>query len=152
VKPFKRYSTCLCVYHLLCFSTLTFKTANDVRAIHTYRNQATTAPSVRPRDHLIIHSTETAPSPVSGEDEVILKREPIRLRLSTDAEALKPTSRLNLSKMYTVEHNTPCAGIGRISTRDVERVRIYCAQVQGLAVSVGESLEEVDEEDDGLGG
>jgi hypothetical protein len=106
----------------------------------------------------VIYSGDQPPDLVTGEDTVILNRGPIKVRLAPKGEALLPASRLNLSKLYTVEHNTPIFPVGKISSREVENVKKYCSEVQGLITSadkrhqslldVSEGEEEEEEEDD----
>jgi uncharacterized protein DUF6590 len=75
------------------------------RAIHTYQNQGIPAHNVHARSHIVIYSGEQPPALVPGEDEVILKRDAIKVILDPRREPLLPTSRLNLAKIYTVEHS-----------------------------------------------
>jgi hypothetical protein len=119
------------------------------RAIHTYQNQGTTARHARPRDHVVIYTGDKQPDLVEGEDQVILNRTPIMVTLDTRGEALLPTSRLDLSKLHTVEHNIPVAIIGKILPRDLEKIRQYCLEVQGLFSSADRtSLHDVNEEEE----
>jgi hypothetical protein len=99
----------------------------------------------------VIHSSERVPTLVPGEDDVILKRDPLKVTLEPKGESLMPTSRLNLAKIYTVEHNIPTFPVGKISSRDVERVKQYCLDVQGLfsnLASASQDLDDVDEDDE----
>jgi hypothetical protein len=121
------------------------------RAIHTYQNRGTTAPRARAQDHVVIYTGEKPPDLVEGEDEVILSRTPIRVTLDTKGEPLRPTARLSLAKLHTVQHNTPVAIIGKIAPRDVEKVRQYYREVQGLSTSTdsaSQPLGGVQEEDE----
>jgi uncharacterized protein DUF6590 len=151
VRPHKRHSICLYVNQLSC-STMQILTL--CRAIHTYQNQGTTARHARARDHVIIYTGDDPPDPLPGEDNVILSRPAIKVRLDPKGEELLPASRLNLAKPYTMEHNTPISPVGKISSRDVENVRRYYAEVQGVLIStpslpdVNESEEEEEDGDD----
>jgi hypothetical protein len=124
------------------------------RAIHSYQNQGTTARGARAQDHVVIYTGEKPPALVEGEDDVILHRTPIKVTLDTKGEPLRPTARLSLAKLHTVEHNTPVAIIGKVAPRDVEKLRQYCVEVQGLSASAdGASqllvgVQEEDEEED----
>lgn len=121
------------------------------RAIHTYQNRGTTAPGARAEDHVVIYTGEKPPPLVKGEDEVILDRTPIKVTLDIKGEPLRPTARLSLVKLHTVEHNTPVAIIGKIAPRDIERLRQYWAEVQGLSASADSAsqlLVGVQEEDE----
>jgi hypothetical protein len=148
LRPHKRHSICLYV-HQTPGDIFQFLTC--CRAIQTYQNQGTTARHIRARDHVVIYSSAVSPRLVDGEDEAILSRPAIKVRLDPKGEALLPTSRLNLAKLYTVEHNIPTFPVGRISSRDVGRTKEYCVQVQGLFTSSAaapQGLAEIDEDDD----
>jgi hypothetical protein len=117
------------------------------RAIHTYQNRGTTAPHARPRDHLVIYTGEEEPELVEGESEVVRHRKPIQVALdpnAPNAEALLPASRLNLSKLHTIEHNIPVTRLGKITPRDIERLRQYC----GLSSSTDRTSEALDDLDE----
>jgi hypothetical protein len=122
-----------------------------IRAIHTYQNRGTTAPHPRAQDHVVIYTGEKPPPLVDGEDRVILNRTPIKVTLDIKGEALRSTARLSLAKLHTVEHTTPVAIIGKIAPRDLDRVRQYCDEVQGLSSSsdgASQLLVDVEEEDE----
>jgi hypothetical protein len=122
------------------------------RAIHTYENRGTTAPHARPRDHVVIYTGEKQPDLVEGESKVVLNRKPIRVTLDPKGQPLRPASRLSLSKLHTVEHDIPVSRLGKITPRDVEKIRQYCAEVQGLFFASGdrtsEALDDVGEDDE----
>jgi uncharacterized protein DUF6590 len=99
----------------------------------------------------VIYSGDNPPELLDGEEDIILKREPVKVKLYSNVGELRPTSRLNLAKLYTIEHNIPNLPVGKLSSRDIERVRNYCVEVQGFLFSAGstsQSLDEVDEEED----
>ena len=121
------------------------------RAIHTYHNQGTTARNARPRDHVVIYTGERPPPLVPGEDEGILKRPPVKVTVDPKGEELQPSSRLSLAKLFTVEHNISTSPLGKLSSRDVERVKQYCIEVQGLfgsADTTSQSLDDVEEDEE----
>jgi hypothetical protein len=71
--------------------------------------------------------------------------------LDHKGEALPPTSRVNLSIFHTVEHNSPVSVIGKISSRDVERLRHYCDAGQGSFIGGDKGrggLPDVEEDED----
>jgi hypothetical protein len=81
----------------------------------------------------------------------MLERRPaIKVRLDPKAEDLESASRLNLAKYYTVEHNIAVFPVGKISSRDVDNVRRYSAEVQGLIPmdTPSQSLPDVDEDEE----
>jgi hypothetical protein len=130
-----------------CSASLT-----SCRAIHTYNGQGTAARSVRTRDHVIVYSGSRPPTPFRDEDKAVLERRPpIKVRLDPKGEELANASRLNLAKFYTFEHNIGVAPVGKISTRDIDIVKRYCAEMQGLLIPVNtpsRSLADVNEEDE----
>jgi hypothetical protein len=146
IRPYKHYSICLYVNQSLYW---VIQYLTHYRAIHTYGNKGTTARHARAREHLVIYTGDKQPDLVEGESEVVLERPPIKVTLDPKAEALRPASRLALSKMHTVEHNIPVALIGKIAPRDVERVRQYSAEALGVvAPTGGGSLDDLAEEDE----
>jgi hypothetical protein len=122
------------------------------RAIHTYGNRGTTAPHARPRDHVVIYTGEKQPDLVEGESEAVLNRKPIMVTLHPQGQALLPASRLSLSKLYTVEHDIPVSRLGKITPRDVEKIRQYCVEIHGFFTSgdrASEALDDVGEDEEG---
>lgn len=83
-----------------------------LRPVLTYGNRGTAKPGVKPEYHAIIYSTRDAPKELDGEPK--LHKSPIRVVLDSRREKLKPQSRVNYSKIYTVEHNVKVCFIGRI--------------------------------------
>ncbi len=63
-------------------------------------------------DHAIVYTGEEAPPPLEGE---IINHRPVRIH-ADDARRgkLDPESRVNYSKVYTVEHNVKVCSIGKI--------------------------------------
>src|ERR1700753_3086162 len=118
------------------------------RAIHSYGNKGTTARHARPREHLLIYSGDSPPKLVDGESEVVLEKPPIKVTLDPSADPLRPTSRLAISKLHTVEHNVPVAVIGKIAPRDVGRLRQYSAEALGVAAPIADPLDDLAEEDE----
>lgn len=78
--------------------------------ILTYGKQGTAKPGVKAEYHAIIYSSEKAPKELEKEPK--LYKKPIRAVLKN--EKLRPESRVNYSKIYTVEHNVKVVFIGKI--------------------------------------
>jgi hypothetical protein len=101
---------------------------------------------------VIVYSGSRPPSPLPDEDKAVLERRPpIKVRPDPKGEDLASTSRLNLAEFYTFEHGLGVAPVGKISSRDIDIVKKYCAEVQGLPFSVdtsSRSLADVNEEED----
>jgi hypothetical protein len=94
----------------------------------------------------VVIYTGDPPTLVEGESESIYNRRPIQVALDPKGEPLHPASRLNVAKIHTIEHNVHVAKIGKITPRDIERVRQY----SGLSTSQGldDFVAEDDEDDD----
>jgi len=125
IRPHRTHSTCL--------------------AIHTYGQRATTAPSARPRDHLVIYTGNEVPDLVEGESEAVLDKDPVRVTLDPKGDALLPESRLSLIKLQTVEHSVPVAIVGKIAPSDLERIRQY----SGVYMSADRTAEVLDDFEEG---
>jgi hypothetical protein len=100
---------------------------------------------------MVIYTGDKEPDLVEGESEAILKRKPIRVTLDPKGQPLRPASRLNLSKLHTVEHDIPVSRLGKITSRDVEKIKQYCVEVQGLFTlgdRASEALDDVGEDDE----
>jgi hypothetical protein len=78
----------------------------------TYKYQATTKPGVIADDHAVIYTVDQAPEPLEGETGI--HKRPVRVETFNNREKLAPQSRVNYSKLYTVEHNVKVLFIGRI--------------------------------------
>ena len=84
----------------------------DDRPILTYGKRGTTKPGVKAEYHAIIYAGKEAPKPL--EDEPKLLKKPVRVKIDNPKEKLRRQSRVNYSKIYTVEHNVKVCFIGRI--------------------------------------
>lgn len=74
--------------------------------------QGTNKPGVKAEHHTIIYTGETPPNPLPG--EIGPYKRPVRMNPLTSRDELFPESRLNYSKLYTVEHNIRVCFIGSI--------------------------------------
>lgn len=83
-----------------------------LRPVLTYGNRGTAKPGVKPEYHAIIYSSTNAPKELDGEPK--LHKSPIRVVVDNPRDKLKPQSRVNYSKIYTVEHNVKVCFIGKI--------------------------------------
>ena len=80
--------------------------------ILTYGKQGTAKPGVKADYHAIIHASSQAPSELKNEPK--LSKKPVRVVLDNAGEKLRKESRVNYSKIYTVEHNVKVCFIGKI--------------------------------------
>jgi hypothetical protein len=94
-----------------------------VRPIQTYSGQATFKPNLPDRNqHAIIHTSKHCPEELSykADDGTIvweeLSKDPIRVNSEQKGPEgqLEPASRLNYSKIYTVEHYVRVLNIGMV--------------------------------------
>jgi hypothetical protein len=85
------------------------------------------------RDHAIAYTSETPPEKLPGED---LTKQPIKIILSstcTGEDELKPTSRINFSKAFTIEHNIKVKKIGEVASDDFAWVKRYWKECMNLS-------------------
>jgi hypothetical protein len=141
IRPDKRHSLCLYINQSLHWLV---PCLTGYRAIHTYSGRATTAAHARTRDHIVIYTGDEPPELVVGESETIWNRRPILLNLDPKGEPLDPASRLNVSKVHTIDHDIQVAKLGKISSRDVERLRQY----SGISTSSSQALDDLEEYDE----
>jgi hypothetical protein len=67
---------------------------------------------VKQEEHAVIYTGDGPPPPLEGEEDIYKK--PIKMIGNTKRDKLDPKSRLNYSKIYTVEHNVKVCFIGYI--------------------------------------
>ena len=97
--------------HCLCLS------------VHTYGGQATAKHGVWADDYAAILSEggETVLHP----EEKKLTKDPIHIILENEGVTIHQTSRIDFSRVYTVEYNIPVRNIGRIQPTDLEILEKY---------------------------
>lgn len=87
--------------------------------IFTYEERGVAKPGVKKSDHVIIHTGRIPPKPSTEElptrDEEGMRAQPIRIDPTDRARPLHPMSRLNLRKLYNVEHNVKVSDFGMIN-------------------------------------
>src|SRR5438045_3403450 len=88
-----------------------FPSLTRYRPILTYGRQGCTKPGVKPEDHTIIYTGDNPPDLLPDE---VLDKVPIQM-IGDQGETLRPESRVNYSKIYTVEHNVKVCFIGSIA-------------------------------------
>lgn len=86
------------------------------RPILTYGNQGCRKAGVKPNKHGIV--CEQGTTPVLLPNEPNLGFAPIRLQMAAANEHISGESRVNYSKLVTVEHNVKVFFIGRVSFDD----------------------------------
>jgi hypothetical protein len=78
----------------------------------TYGGQGTAKKGVKANDHAMIYTGSKAPKEVSGEKK--LNKKPVRVQNLSERDKLAPESRVNYSKVYTIEHNVKVCFIGEV--------------------------------------
>ncbi|KAI1768715.1 hypothetical protein GGR53DRAFT_462102 [Hypoxylon sp. FL1150] len=89
--------------------------------ILTYDRRGCSKKGVRPSKHGIIYMAGTKPRLMKNEPE--LGFSPVALHVYADGEKLAKESRVNYSKLVTIEHNVKVFFIGSITGSDFENVR-----------------------------
>lgn len=93
------------------------KLADTGRPILTYERRACTKKGVKPNKHGIVYSIPGRPQLLK--DEPRLGFAAVRLQVDIQTEKLAMESRVNYSKLVTVEHNVKVFFIGRIAQDDM---------------------------------
>jgi hypothetical protein len=78
--------------------------------------------------HAIAYMTARAPNPLPDEQ---LNRHSIKI-IPRGGEQLHAASRINFSKIYTVEHNLKVKSIGVVPDEYLAWVKLYCQESTGL--------------------
>jgi hypothetical protein len=91
-----------------------------------------------------VFSGDEAPDPLPGEK---LTKRAIKIVPKHGGEALVPASRLDLAKIYTVEHNIPVAAIGEVDKKDWPRLERYFQEIH-KDLFKPEDLDEDEDDDD----
>ena len=105
--------------HCLCLS------------VHTYGRQATTKRGVWADEHAAIVPQGGCQVLHPGEPE--LKKRPIQVKVEGRNVAVDAYSRIDFSRVYTVEYNIPVKNIGRILPQDIEMFETYFTQTVNMA-------------------
>ncbi|KAM5359135.1 hypothetical protein ACJZ2D_014708 [Fusarium nematophilum] len=88
--------------------------------IFTYGRKGCNKKGVKPDKHGIIHEVNTRA--VSLSEEPRLGFAPVRVQIYEDGERISKESRVNYSKLITVEHNVKVLFIGRVTSNDFDIV------------------------------
>jgi hypothetical protein len=87
----------------------------------TYEHQGCKKRGVKPLKHGIAYQYGGKARPLNGEPR--LGYEPIRIELDWPTEKIAKESRVNYSKLLTIEHNVKVFFIGRVYSGDFEIVQ-----------------------------
>ncbi|KAF2215317.1 hypothetical protein CERZMDRAFT_35496, partial [Cercospora zeae-maydis SCOH1-5] len=79
-------------------------------------------------DHGMVHMGPAVPAPLPGERAML----PAAVRVIPDdpTEKLKPTSRINYGKIYTIEHNVKAKGVGMVHENSLQALLSQQSEVQ----------------------
>jgi hypothetical protein len=78
----------------------------------TYGGQGTAKKGVKADDHAIIYTGSKAPKELSGEKK--LNKKAVRVHNPSEKDKLAVESRVNYSKVYTIEHNIKVCFVGEV--------------------------------------
>ncbi|KAI1847964.1 hypothetical protein JX266_006077 [Neoarthrinium moseri] len=88
--------------------------------ILTYEGRGCNKPGVRAENHGIVYEPPSPPTRLRGEPQHGF--DPVRMEIYVEGETLVAESRINYSKLVTIEHNINVLFIGRIYGEDFEAV------------------------------
>ena len=103
--------------------------SDTTRPITTYRSSGTLQ-RPDPLHHSVAYTTNNAPELLEGE---VLNRYAIKID-AEDGECLQPESRINFSKIYTIEHNVKVKKIGKVAKEYLVWVLHYCKESTGIVL------------------
>ncbi|PIA94593.1 hypothetical protein CB0940_08164 [Cercospora beticola] len=84
--------------------------------VFSYQGMGPLAAKPRSLDHGIVYMGSEAPRPLKN--EVILPT-PVRVIPDNPEDRLASTSRINYGKIYTIEHNIKCRGVGMVHAASI---------------------------------
>jgi hypothetical protein len=90
------------------------------RPILTYIRQGCKKKGAKPAKHGIVYESTGKPRLIEGEPKLGFR--PIRMEIRATGERLARESRVNYSKLVTVEHNVKVFFIGNINLADFDNV------------------------------
>ncbi|PQE33349.1 heterokaryon incompatibility protein [Rutstroemia sp. NJR-2017a WRK4] len=100
--------------------------------VHTYGGQGALKPRLNAEEHAAVYVKGTEPM-VQKEEEMTVEPFPVIVENTddNDCKVLHPMSRINLGKIYTVEHYSRVLKIGRVDPEHLVRLR-QCAGVNSV--------------------
>lgn len=93
------------------------------RQISTNGGQGAAKIGLKQGEHTIAYTSDVAPRPLL--DEIYLTKDPIRINPVNQAEKLDEKSRINLCKVYPVEHNVKVCEVGMVASADIRKLTAY---------------------------
>jgi hypothetical protein len=105
-----------------------YKRLNLCSHISTHGGRACTKPGLDQRKHTIVYTGAQPPPKLAGENR--LNKDPIRIIPIDQTEKLDPLSRVNLAKLYAIEHNIRVKEVGKVSQGDMKKLQEYYRQLK----------------------
>lgn len=96
-------------------------TAN--RQISTNGGKGAAKTGLKQGEHTIAYTTAVAPDLLS--EEIHITKDPIQIIPVSQTEKLDPKSRINLGKVYPVEHNVKVCEVGMVADADIRKLTAY---------------------------
>lgn len=114
----------------MCLLTMT-------RPISTYGGRGVAQRGVLKWQHCIVHTDRAPPTELPREfpgHEEWAMQTPLLVRPTREGDRMEAASRLNLGKMYTVEHNVRVYNFGMIHDNHVETLVARWRYIMGLGL------------------
>jgi hypothetical protein len=110
--------------------------------VHTYGGQGTLKARLDASEHAAIFAKGTEPN-VLEEEEMVIKPFPVIVEAddNDDYNLLHPMSRINLGKIYTIEHYNRVLKIGRIDEEHLARLQ-QCAGLNSVPKLRGPAIDD----------
>jgi hypothetical protein len=90
--------------------------------MQTYNGQACTKSGVNKNYHVQAYTGDEVPPELPGE---YLSNDPVKIDLDPGTtEIIRPTSRINVGKPYTVQHNLRFCSVGQVRAADFDRLEV----------------------------
>lgn len=94
-----------------------------IRQISTNGGKGAAKSGLKQGEHAIAHTSAVAPPPLL--EEKYLTKDPIRILPVNQTEKLDDKSRINLGKVYPVEHNVKVCEVGMVAPTDIRKLTTY---------------------------
>lgn len=121
VKPKQRRWYSNCVYVSRKRQARRFQLTRT-RQISTNGGRGAAKKGLKQNEHAIAYTSIEAPSPMPDEH---ITKEPIRVVPVNETEKLDEKSRINLEKIYPVEHNVKVCEVGMVAESDIRKLTAY---------------------------
>lgn len=93
------------------------------RQISTNGGKGAAKTGLKQGEHTIAYTSAVAPAPLL--EERYITKDPIRINPVKPTEKLDATSRINLGKVYPVEHNVKVCEVGMVAPADIRKLTAY---------------------------